>query len=640
MSQRLQAAFSRDQTWSRRPTDRGIRAALRDQVWSRLVCVFAVALTQSGRCSENAPLAEHLTALADKCDEQGLKEQAESTRAWSIPRHPGRQYLFLPLASEPGLPKGGDAVAASQWHKRFKEIRGEQAARLFAAAEAASARAAAAEAYQLLYETLRENPEHAEARRVLGYVKSPRGQWQLPDWEKMVVRRSATDQPKLGWRAGSFSRLETPHFQIVTNHSPAEALELGKQLEDLHALWRQIFYRYWSTPAALAARLAGRNEAFAPERPKMQVVLFKSRAEYLKQLASAAPQIGLTLGVYLHHQRTTFIYAGDKSVYPIWYHEVTHQLFQEAVPNVVDEPARTKNFWAVEAAALYMESLTEQAGYWSAGGCEADRLQLARYRALAGDFVKPLAELAPLGREALQASPDIRKLYTQAAGYAHFFCDGQHGKHRDAFIQLLTAIYRGADSPGALAEAAGQTLGTLDQQYRAFLNVTDADLAGIPGPKTLRNLSLGGTSVTDQGLAHLARCQNLEWLDLAGTSVSDAGLAHVVGATNLKQLFLEKTKITDASLPRIAAFKKLEELDLSRLDITDDGLAALAALKNLKILHLTGSPISDAGLVHLRGLKQLETLATEGTKITPAGLKQLQANLPKLKLTTAHSSLK
>ena len=95
-----------------------------------------------------------------------------------------------------------------------------------------------------------------------------------------------------------------------------------------------------------------------------------------------------------------------------------------------------------------MESLRPSYdGYWTAGGCEADRLQFARYRALSGDSSMPLAALVTLGREQMQASPDIRKLYAQAAGLAHFLIDGEGGKHREAFVDLLTAIYRGDDRP-------------------------------------------------------------------------------------------------------------------------------------------------------------------------------------------------
>jgi hypothetical protein len=599
--------------------------------------LFAAA-NGSGADKESSSYSDGLIALAKHCDEVGLKEQAEITRSWIVPRHDGRHYLYLPGNTASAFPKPSAVAIIKDWQDKFVALRREQAAELFKAAKAASDAGQPSRAYQLLHEVIHEDSEHPQARRILGYTKSARGEWVLPEAEKMVAQPGRLDHATLGWRARTYWRLETLHFQIVTNHSPHEALELGRQLENLDALWRQIFFRYWSSPEALAARFAGRDEPLAPERPKMQVVLFKNSNEYQKQLAPAEPQIGVTLGIYLHKQRTSFFYAGDTSVYPTWYHEATHQLFQESVPGATGDPGLERNFGVLEGAALYMESLADHGSYWTAGGCESDRLQFARYRTLSGDFAMPLANLTALSREKVQKHPEIRKLYAQAAGYTHFLIDGNDGKYREPFVDLLTAIYQGTDAADTLAKRTGQDLAVLDQEYKSFLNVTDDDLAAIPSPGRIRDLSLGQTSVTDRGLATLSGYKALQWLDLSATQISDAGLKQLAAANGLKNLFLERAKITDASLPLIGSFKQLEVLDLSHLAVTDEGLAPLAGLRGLKSLYLSGSPITDAALVHLRGLKQLETLDTEGTKITAEGLKRLAAVLPKLKTSTSSSS--
>src|SRR4029079_10149811 len=88
--------------------------------------------------SSDVIFIKNLTALAAKCDELGLKEQAQITRGWPIERHPRRQYLFLPAASDSTAPKGSAPEAARQWHRRFMELRRERAAELFAAAKGAS----------------------------------------------------------------------------------------------------------------------------------------------------------------------------------------------------------------------------------------------------------------------------------------------------------------------------------------------------------------------------------------------------------------------------------------------------------------------------------------------------------------------
>jgi hypothetical protein len=606
-----------------------------DQTCSRLLClaVVSVAALCTGQLQAQEPssFADRLAALAKKCDELGLAEQAAITRRWDIERHPGRQYLFLPIAGETAAPKAGGPQVQQQWYAKFLELRRERAESLFAASLEASRQRQPTRAYQLLYEVLREDPDHAEARRVLGYTKNPRGQWTLPLAANLSAQSVRFDHPKLGWRRGTYWRLETPHFQILTNHSAKEALEAGRQLEDLHALWRQIFFRYWSTPEALAARLAGRNEPLAPQRPKMNVVLFKSREEYAAQLNRSQPQIGITLGYYQDRERTAFFFAGDASVHPTWYHEATHQLFQEGVPRTVAQPGEERNFALLEGAALYMESLQELDGYWTAGGVESDRLQSARFRRLSGSFAIPIERLVALGRDDLQASDDIVPLYAQAAAVAHFLIDGEGGEHREAFVDLLTAVYRGADATDTLAQATDQSFAALDEQYRRFLDVSDDDLATIPNPSRLRNLSLGHTRVSDRGLAYLAEARSLQWLDLAHTAVGDSGLAHLAGATGLKQLFLDGTQVTAASLPVIAGFKQLEDLDLARLPIGDGDLPAIAGLRNLRALYLEACPITDAGLVHLRGLRQLETLDTDGTQVTLQGRRRLEQTLPKLK---------
>src|SRR5262249_44964517 len=153
------------------------------------------------------------------------------------------------------------------------------------------------------------------------------------------------------------------------------------------------------------------------------------------------------------------------------------------------------------------------------------RLQFARYRVLSGDLKLPLARISSLSREAIQSDNDIGRVYTQAAGLAHFLMDGNSGRYRAAFIDSLGRVYRGQNDDGNLfAKAVGRDLPELDQEYQAFLNVTDDDLAGIPDVARLKNLSLCCTSVTDAGLARLSGCKNLQWLDLSLTAAGNEGL--------------------------------------------------------------------------------------------------------------------
>ena len=91
----------------------------------------------------------------------------------------------------------------------------------------------------------------------------------------------------------------------------------------------------------------------------------------------------------------------------------------------------------------------------------------------------------------------------------------------------------------------GEPSAQLDETYRAYLNVTDADLAFVD--PAVRSLCLGHTSVTDAGLAQLPACAALRWLDLSFTAATDGGVARFADARLLRQLNLEKTQITDAA---------------------------------------------------------------------------------------------
>jgi hypothetical protein len=624
-------------------TTRGVwgsanRRNSRDQTGSRsvaetlsLLFVCFASLVFADETDRPSSFATRLNALAVKCDELGLKEQAAITRGWSIARHAGRQYFFLPAGSDSTAPKSGAGETFSQWHRKFLELRRERATELFAQAIAASGAGQDDKAYQLLFEVLHEDSDHAEARRVLGYVKTG-SDWRLSGEEKATPRQPAFDHPKTGWRARGWWSLETPHFQIASNDQ-RELKEAAEQLENLDAIWRQVFFSYWSTPGALAARLAGGNQLLSPPKPaKMQVVLFKTQQEYIAYVAGSHQKAASTLGIYDDKQRVSHFFAGDRSVYPTWYHEATHQLFREAIANTRDDAGAERDFWALEGVALYMESLAEHNGYWTVGGWDSDRLHFARYRVLSGDLKLPLAQISSLSRDAIQNSDDIGRIYSQAAGLAHFLIDGGGGKYRAAMIGLLADVYRGRNEDGRfLANATGVALPQLDEEYRAFLNVTDDDLVGTPDPARLKNVALCRTGVSDAGFGRLAGCKNLQWLDLSFTAASDEGLKVFEKNSGLKQLFLEGSKITPASLQVIAGFKQMKELDLSRLSIHDEDLAALVSLRLLKTLHLTGCPISDAGLQHLRGLKQLEQLECSETKVTEEGIRKLKTAIPKLK---------
>ncbi|MGY8770242.1 MAG: hypothetical protein ACKVH8_17635 [Pirellulales bacterium] len=391
-----------------------------------------------------------------------------------------------------------------------------------------------------------------------------------------------------------------------------------------------MFFHFWSNEGQLASYFNGRSPSAVGKR--FQVAYFRSQAEYVQYLKTFEPQAAITLGIYLNKQDKVFLFHdANYHLKPTWFHEVSHQLFHEyrSAPATI---GGTANFWAIEAAALYMESLRKHDGYYTVGGLDASRLQFARNRKLIGNFYRPMNELAAMGQQQLQQDSNIRSLYSQAAGIAHFFMDGKDQSLRRPFIEYLTMIYHRRDDRRSLEKLSGTDFATLDQQYQQYLQVTDADMAMLKPNAGSIDLAIGKTAVTDASLPAIAKQAELDWLDLTGTQVSDTGIAHLKQHANLRDIGLAATQITDASLPVLAALPLLEELDISATRITDAGIQQLTSANKLRILRLAVTNISDAGIAHLASMKQLQSLDLQQTKVTQQGIDQLRKALPKLEI--------
>lgn len=567
-----------------------------------------------------AAFSEQLAQLANKCDELKLPDQAAITRAWLVERGSDRQYLFVADGTDPHLPPDDAPELVKFWHRKFLQLRAAHAEALFALARETANGGDGTTAYQWLHETLHHDPAHNEARRVLGLG--------APSSARISRRSGTKNHPDFGWPRGRYWQIESEHYRITTSASADAGVELAKKLERFHAVWQQVFFSYWSDDESIAERFRGGNARLGT-RKKLDVVLFADRDEYVMKLQRYEPQIAMTLGYYMKGEQTAFFYDGDASVEPTWYHEATHQLFQE-LGDAIADVGEISNFWIVEGIAVYMESLVARDGYITLGGVDAERLQYARVRTLTGEFYLPLAELVRLGREDLQRHKDIRHIYTQAAGLSHFLMDGANRQHRQALGDFITMLYLGRAGPNSLAASCGVDLETLDQEYAKFLVVRDQDLAHLNPPGVVKNLALGRTEVTDAGVECLAGYTALEWLDLSFTKTTDAGISHVAGAAGLRRLNLEGTAITDSSLEVIARFPQLEELDLSDTQVTDAGIARLTNLQQLKVLWLTKTQVSDACLENLRESMQLEFLEVSQTNVTADGLAALKSKLPQL----------
>ena len=266
-------------------------------IWSALqTSPLAAAPIQRGAL--DVAYREELAKLAAKCDELKLSEQAALTRQWSIQRLPDRQYLFLPPERDFTVPKAGAPELVRKWHEKFIALRAAQADKLFALSQDALAASDSTLAYQLLFEVLREQPDHAQARRILGY-QQVNGVWRWPGASPIAKRATLAHGFVKSFAAGSYWRVSTPHFQIATSVSPDAGMRLGEELEMLHTVWRQAFVGYWTDADSLQAQFANGPEIGKPVK-QHSVVLFRTRAEYTANLAAAEPRLAVTQGIYRH----------------------------------------------------------------------------------------------------------------------------------------------------------------------------------------------------------------------------------------------------------------------------------------------------------------------------------------------------
>lgn len=395
----------------------------------------------------------------------------------------------LYLASDPYTP----AVDAS------RPADPDRAAQLVALAERAAALNEAALALRLATEALHHDPDCEPARTVLGYTRS--GQAWLTPYQLRMEQRGLVWHPEFAWIApedakryakgerrlgrrwitqeidqrrhesiASGWQVRTDNFIVTTNHSLEAGAHLAAQLEQLYQIWQQLFADFHTTGTQLRKRFEAGQVPGVRARP-FSVIYHRSRDEYISHLRDRQPRIAETLGIYFDRQREAhFFFAPDLDTQATLYHEGVHQLFQESTRGVRGAGAND-NFWLLEAAAVYFETLrphkTPEGNYFTIGEMDAGRIPVARQRLLGEGYYVPLAELVPFGQQAYQQRDDLARLYGQSAALATFFM-ATPDRHR-VFVEYLRRFYAGKTDPGTLSELTGKTYPELDTEFREFM---------------------------------------------------------------------------------------------------------------------------------------------------------------------------
>jgi len=437
--------------------------------------------------------------LVRRAERDGHVELATLVREWKLPDAPGRQRI-LAIPERLVRPEFIDSPDEEAIWNDFLAARRARAAGLFAhAVEAARAHAkvptraerargqaapplaqATSSAVALLFETLRDDPDHERARKAGGWARRD-DRWLWPETARRLDAGEVRDAER-GWipksvagrpaavRPGRPTTWASDHWKITSTATPAAAATLAAELETAHDVWRQAFGGFVLEPAEQEKAFEGRSRPGS--HGPFAATLFADRAAYVAELEKLEPTIARTLGLYWMPTRTAYFFPpGDGADEPgpsTIHHEAAHQLFAE-MRKTSPLAGERCGFWALEAAACYIESLEPAPYGWTLGGRDAGRTPAARERLIDDGFYVPLEELCGLGRAELQADDRLPAIYSQISGLADFFMNGEQGKYREAFVEYLVRIYTGTVSPDTLARLCGTNYADLDDAYRRHM---------------------------------------------------------------------------------------------------------------------------------------------------------------------------
>jgi hypothetical protein len=570
------------------------------------------------------PTAEYLIELenlARKCDELNMPAEAERTRTWWPKTRIDQTWLVFPNAAELSV-ASSDQDLVSKWLARFESLRRRHALFLLEEIQKSLDNKDEITAYRWVWRAYREDPKNKQLTFVLQSFLT------ATDIDSKV-RLATTAHPKYNWPAKSYHRVQLPHFRIVSNTS-AELLENWTQeLERIFSVWTQAYPDLWLAPGALKNRLAGKNVPLE-RKAEMNVVLFRSRDDYLQQLGKSEQFIESSVGYYSPKDTTSFFYVEDNTVaYPTLVHELTHQILQEASLLRGSEPWQTESdFWIVEAIALHAESLWIGKEIATVGGWESPRLQVARYRMLREDYWLDWESLRSHSAESWKQQEQLARAYTQAAGLAHLWLDQADPAKREAFFRYLTSVYRNKPNPKLLHDIIPEE--KLKQNYEEMLQVSAQCLEQLLRSRQLEECVLIGCELPKNGIAFLGSQTSMKWLDLSFMPLMDSHCQTLAALTTLERLSLESTSISSDGLLHLANLSKLTELDLSDTKVDDQAVALIAKLPALETLWLTETQITDQGLIALEKMNSLKFVQVDGSRITKDGWKAFLQKRPDL----------
>lgn len=476
--------------------------------------------------------AMEVNTIVEWCNERGFVDDAARARKLiAFPERGTPTDSNLPGEKQPPIPPG---AAGDQriLHTKLSRARTDFAAGLYRLSRSALRDGYPSYAMQLIQETAQQDPDHKNARRILGFVEfhdkrrteaDYLGEWITPFEKKMrgsLKRKVWSD--KYGWvREADLKKydeglrpwngawisaekeaqirrdfrrawvIETEHFKVKTNHSLERGVEIARKLETYYAFFRRTFATFFETPEDFKNRFDNSRASRGSTPKQMEVHYFRSKEEYVEKLIRKEPRIAISNGFYFAPDKTSYFFHGDESTDATLFHEATHQFLDIPTHRQRTRAAQVRrneqrlavlkpwvigeneNFWIVEAIACYMESFEPTATGYSVGDPDYKRFRAAHFRLTDTEYYVPLRKFAAMGKREFQNAPNIAMNYTQGSGIAHFLMQYDGGRYRDGLVTFIGELYRPnlrrvLEEP-SLEKTLGVSFEELDAQYREHL---------------------------------------------------------------------------------------------------------------------------------------------------------------------------
>jgi Protein of unknown function (DUF1570) len=457
-----------------------------------------------------------LQEMAGRLRSEGKVAEAETvlSRAAEAPAADGSTHFVLLAEVVEKKPKGTDSPEC-------EAIRLEAAKALFdLALQAAKPPTSFALADECLRGVIARQPDHAEARRLLGFLPHAGG-WATPFAARMLAEGSVYDAT-YGWvksdwvphlRQGELPdrtlkrwlpaaeadalrhdwntrwMITTEHFRIDTNVPLNEAISFGRKLEDLHQLFFSLMADVIdSNRLPLAQRF--KNPVLKPAAPNprnpnaYQVYYYATREEYAKNVK---PLLGenanVSLGTYFPKKEAPKGYGGisyffndvggQLDITSTLYHEASHQLLFESAG--ADDYARNVGqYWVFEGLGTFFETLEhEPDGSLRIGGLVGPRIQQARRRLIDRKEFIPIEKFVSFGRATFQGGVgggDIFLNYAESMALTVFLMQSDGGRHREGFLDYVLDAYKGRFRGGAGHSLESQVGTRYPELNRVFLD--------------------------------------------------------------------------------------------------------------------------------------------------------------------------